>query len=416
MAVIPTVVAGAASAAALNSLTFSTTFTAAVNVGDSVIVKLGERHLVSAPLNPSVTDTGGNTWTRLDFGGNAAAQLATFLTTVTTAIQVGDTLTATYTTNNCDEILITAEKTAGFSLAVSALGTISALATATVHTKSSTAVNTTDFVHGGDLSSGGTAAQFSSVSANGTFLQVVGTPANRALATFYNNPGVTSAVSTSVTWTVTHTGSMDAIAYVATLSGSSASGSLTLGGSAAAAAPVSATGAITLGGGSSTAQATTTASGSLTLGGAVSGQAGASASGSITLTGTATALGPGSTASGSLTLGGTVAAVTPITASGSLTLGGTATARATLTAAGSLTLGGALAATGNATSAGSLTLGGSLTAQAAATITGSLTLGGTATASSGSVLVDITVYAGAPYTAWSSNTPSTAWAAQPVST
>ena len=157
-----------------------------------------------------------------------------------------------------------------------------------------------------------------------------------------------------------------------------ASGSVTLGGSATGQAPVTASGSVTLGG-SATAQGAVTASGSVTLGGTATAQAAATASGSITLAGSATAVdSTGSTASGSITLGGSATAQAATTASGSITLGGSATARAAATATGSITLGGTATGQAPLTATGSVTLGGSATAQARATASGSVTLTATA--------------------------------------
>ena len=160
----------------------------------------------------------------------------------------------------------------------------------------------------------------------------------------------------------------------------SASGSLTLGGTAGAAGSVSGTGA-------------------LTLGGTATGQAPATASGAVTLGGTAAWTAP--PAAGSLTLGGSAAWVAP-PAAGALTLGGTAAGSALPTAAGSLTLGGTSAWT-SPPSAGALTLGGSAVAAAPVTATGALTLGGTAvgpgTAAAGSVTLGGTATGAAPATA-----------------
>jgi hypothetical protein len=98
-----------------------------------------------------------------------------------------------------------------------------------------------------------------------------------------------------------------------------ATGSITLGGSSTAQAPVAATGSISLSG-SVTGQATTTATGSITLSGAAT-TTGPAVSGSITLTGAA--LGQAApTATGSITLTGSLAVSVSITASGSITLGG----------------------------------------------------------------------------------------------
>lgn len=191
-----------------------------------------------------------------------------------------------------------------------------------------------------------------------------------------------------------------------------ASGSITLGGSATAAGAVTAAGSLTLGG-SATARAAAMATGSLTLGGSGTAQGAASATGSVTLGGSATWVVPSATgsvtlggsataqgaatASGSITLAGSATAVdsTGSTASGSITLAGTATAQAAATASGSVTLSGSAAARAAATAAGSITLGGSATSQAPLTATGSVTLGGSATAqaratASGSVTLTAT--------------------------
>lgn len=193
----------------------------------------------------------------------------------------------------------------------------------------------------------------------------------------------------------TASGSITLAGSAAAAGAATAAGSLTLGGSATAQAPITATGSVTLGG-SGTAQAPVTASGSVTLGGSATAQAAASATGSVTLGGAATAQ-AAATASGSITLAGSATAVdsTGSTASGSITLAGSATAQAAATASGSVTLSGSAAARAAATAAGSITLGGSATSQAPLTATGSVTLGGSATAqaratASGSVTLTAT--------------------------
>jgi formylmethanofuran dehydrogenase subunit C len=163
-----------------------------------------------------------------------------------------------------------------------------------------------------------------------------------------------------------------------------ASGTITLGGTAdAAAAAPGTTGSITLAG-TATGQAPVTAAGTITLGGTATATAPATAAGTITLGGTATAR-AAATAAGTVTLSGTATAQVPATASGTITLSGAPTARAAATAAGTVTLGGAPAAVAPATASGTVTLTGTAStgaAPTAATASGTISLTGTAAASS----------------------------------
>lgn len=170
---------------------------------------------------------------------------------------------------------------------------------------------------------------------------------------------------------VTASGSLTLGGTASAAGAATASGSLALGGTATSAAPVSATGSLTLGG-AATAAAPASASGSLSLEGAVSAAAPATASGSLDLGGTAQT---GTIALGGLTLSGAAAAVASTTAAGSLTLDGAAAAAVAATAAGSLTIAGVGEAAGVTVAIGTLTLDGwaALSAQAAAA--GLLTLG-----------------------------------------
>lgn len=191
---------------------------------------------------------------------------------------------------------------------------------------------------------------------------------------------ITLGGSASAAGAVTAAGSLTLGGSATARAAATAAGSITLGGSATGQAPATASGSITLGG-SATAQGAVTASGSVTLGGTATAQAAATASGSITLAGSATAVdSTGSTASGSITLGGSATAQAATTASGSITLGGSATARAAATATGSITLGGTATGQAPLTATGSITLAGTGTARAAVTASGSVTLGATATA------------------------------------
>lgn len=179
-----------------------------------------------------------------------------------------------------------------------------------------------------------------------------------------------------------------------------ASGALSLSGTASAAGVASAAGALTLGG-TAVGTASTGASGSLTLGGTATGAAAAAATGSLSLAGTATGDIAGIGASGSLTLGGTASAQAVATASGALTLDGSASAGAAVPGVlGSLTLSGTATAAGQATAAGALELGGSATAGLLLSVEGSITLSGTAdagasAAASGSLTLEGTAAAGA---------------------
>jgi hypothetical protein len=163
-----------------------------------------------------------------------------------------------------------------------------------------------------------------------------------------------------------------------------ASGTITLGGTAdAAAAAPSTTGSVTLAG-TATGQAPVTAAGTMTLGGTATATAPVTAAGSITLGGTATAR-AAATAAGTITLGGTATAQVPATAAGTITLSGAPTTRAAATAAGTITLGGAPTAVGAATASGTVTLTGTAStgaAPTAATASGTVSLAGTAAASS----------------------------------
>jgi hypothetical protein len=182
----------------------------------------------------------------------------------------------------------------------------------------------------------------------------------------------------------------------------SGAGSITLGGTATAAAQATASGSITLGG-TATAAAQATTSGSVTLGGTATARAVASSAGSITLGGTATAAGGGgASASGSVTLGGSATTAAPAAATGTVTLAGSATARAPTSAAGTVVLGGTVTARAPVTSSGTVVLGGTVTSRAVATSAGSVTLGGTTTV--GTAVVPPHVYV----TAVLSYTPSTA--------
>jgi hypothetical protein len=176
-----------------------------------------------------------------------------------------------------------------------------------------------------------------------------------------------------------------------------ASGSLSLGASATAAAAGSAGGSLSLGGSAAAAAAgTATASGSLTLSGSATGAAVGTASGSLALAGDAVA---STDAAGSLTLGGSATGTVSITAGGALTLGGTALGAAAETATGALTLDGAAVAAGAGTATGDVTLSGTATGQAATTGAGSLALsgiadGGASGAASGTLTLDGLVAAG----------------------
>lgn len=115
----------------------------------------------------------------------------------------------------------------------------------------------------------------------------------------------------------------------------------------------------TPGGGSTPASAT----GSLTLSGTASARATAAAAGSLALGGSSLAAGP-SVASGSLTLDGSGAVQTPAQTSGSLSLTGSATSASMPSAAGSLSFSSSLDATVSSGSTGSLSLDASANASA----------------------------------------------------
>lgn len=119
------------------------------------------------------------------------------------------------------------------------------------------------------------------------------------------------STSVGITWAIGVKG--------ATGSAATATGSITLSGSAGWTAPTSAAG--------------------LTLAGTASPAAVAGAAGLLSLTGAA--VGPGAAAAGALTLTATAAAGAPATASGALTLAGSAAGSAPAGAAGSITLAGA---------------------------------------------------------------------------
>jgi hypothetical protein len=143
-----------------------------------------------------------------------------------------------------------------------------------------------------------------------------------------------------------------------TASGSTASGSLSLSGSAVGGS--AATGALSLSG---SAVGGSVAAGSITLGG--SAVASFTASAAVTLT--ATAVGS-ETATGSLSLSATATGKAPATAAGTVTLSGQAVppggTAATATAA--VSLNGTAAGTAKPTAAGSLALSGSVSAKALA--------------------------------------------------
>lgn len=126
----------------------------------------------------------------------------------------------------------------------------------------------------------------------------------------------------------------------------------------------------------------TSATGSITLAGVAAAAASASASGSLTLSGTATAVAPAA-ATGSLTLSGAVGAVTvPVTAAGSITLSGQGTAFSGVGALGGIVFTGTVGTpTVGATAAGLLILAGTGgTPKAGLAATGQLTFAGTVAA------------------------------------
>lgn len=166
------------------------------------------------------------------------------------------------------------------------------------------------------------------------------------------------------------------VEYTAGGTAASASGSLTIGGSASAGVRASAAGSLTLAG-SVSARGQATAAGSLALAGTATAATTAAATGALALDSSTTAAAP-ATASGALTFDDSATAQETAGAQGSLALGGTSTAAAVAIATGSLTLGATATASApeDVTASGTLTLGGSTTAGAQAAATGSITLGG----------------------------------------
>lgn len=157
-------------------------------------------------------------------------------------------------------------------------------------------------------------------------------------------------------------GVTDTVTPDLTVSGTpaSASGSLSLSGSAGAKGAATAAGALTLGG-SAAATVSATAAGSVTLGGSGDGKGVASVTGALSLSGSGVGRGA-ATAAGSLALSASAVAGAAGSITGAVTLTGSAEAKVAATAAGSVTLGGTAGAAATATAAGSLTLSGSATA------------------------------------------------------
>lgn len=217
------------------------------------------------------------------------------------------------------------------------------------------------------------------------------TCAGSTITCFYNGTNILQVTDTSVT-TGLYVGFRSSVAnHIDNWTGgdgtgsgtaATASGSITLAGSATANGAGTATGSLSLAA-SATANGAGTATGSLTFGGSVSARAALSPSGGITLSGTVEAQ-AAATATGSLALAGTAAAFdsSVISAAGSLTLGGTATATPDgVAASGSLTFGGTAFGTAPITGVLELAVGAAVLAEAAVVATGSLDLSGAGTAS-----------------------------------
>jgi hypothetical protein len=175
----------------------------------------------------------------------------------------------------------------------------------------------------------------------------------------------------------TATGTLSIAGTATAAAPATASGALAVAGTSTGQAPVAATGSFAVAG-TATEQAPVAATGSLALTGTGTEQAPVAATGSLALTGTGTAGGNGAvTASGALAVTGTATGQVTAQAAGSVAVAGTATAAGAAAAIGSIVVAGT--GTASVTASGAVTLAGTATARSPATATGTVALAGTAT-------------------------------------
>lgn len=183
------------------------------------------------------------------------------------------------------------------------------------------------------------------------------------------------------------------VAQVPAGGAATASGALSISGSAAGQAPATAAAAVTLAG-TAAGKAPVTAGGAVSVSGSAAAAAPVSPAGTVTFAGAASATGPGVTAAGALAVTGTASGAAPAPAAGSVTVAGTAAAAAPAPATGSLALTGTASATAPSAATAAVVLSGSATARATAAAAAALALSGAATASAQAAAAGTAVFSG----------------------